>query len=95
MKTVFHIAMLLPIKVVLLFVFYLYSGNLNRFNRRNNLFYQKEKKIRRDADQIIRRDPHWVGTDVASQVYPGGHRTLRRIEISGTLFPFVHSDFTH
>jgi hypothetical protein len=30
----------------------------------------------READQIFRRDPHWVGADVASSVDLGGHRTL-------------------
>jgi hypothetical protein len=30
----------------------------------------------READQIFRRDPHWVGADVASSVDLGGQRTL-------------------
>jgi hypothetical protein len=30
----------------------------------------------READQIFRRDPHWVGADVASSVDLGGDRTL-------------------
>jgi hypothetical protein len=30
----------------------------------------------RKADQIFRRDPHWLGADVASSVDLGGHRSL-------------------
>lgn len=30
----------------------------------------------READQIFRRDPHWLGADVASSVDLGGHRIL-------------------